>query len=115
MPSITVENDKLEVPVGRTVKGRDLVIVTTPLGHYRIEARGPGGPSFLSDQVFTSLTLAKRAVDNYRRANAAAIAKEELKNRVATGPSIKEQRKAERLAAAMELKNGELSVPETEE
>jgi hypothetical protein len=103
----TQENDKLEVPVGQTVKGGDLVIVPTQTGLYRIEYRGVGQPPKFTDQIFTTLILARRAVDNYRRANAARIAKEELKNRIATGPSIKQQR----LEAAKALKNGELEAP----
>jgi hypothetical protein len=112
MPLITPESDKpREVPVGATVGGRDLVVTTNSMGYFIIEARGPGGVHPLTDQVFTSLLQAKRAVDNWRRANASLIAKEALKDRIVNSPTLKEQRRA----AAMALKNGELSTPEEDE
>jgi hypothetical protein len=112
MAEATPETDKLEVPVGQTVKGGELVIVPTQTGLYRIECRGQGAPPKITDQIFTSLVLARRAVENYRRANAGLIAKEALKRRIASSPSIKEQRKEERRLAAMELKNGALESSE---
>ena len=115
MEPILAENGRQEYPAGSTSNGRELRIVTTPTGFYQIEALGPGAPLTISEDRFTSLALAKQAVDAWRRANAAAYAKEDLKNRIAKGPSIKEQRKAEREAHALTLKNGELSVPDEEE
>lgn len=109
--SIMQETDKIEVPAGTTAKGTELVITNTPQGFYKIEARGPGAPPLVTSQLFTSLAFAKRALENWRRSNAAAFAKEELKNRIVNEPSHKQQRKLE----AMKLKNGDLSVPEEEE
>jgi phosphatidate phosphatase APP1 len=109
MPSIILENDKvLNIPVGSTIGGRELVVTTNSMGYYIIEAKGPGGPHPITDQIFTSLSQARRAADNYRRAHAAALAKEELKNQIVNSPTHKEQRRA----AALALKNGELSIPE---
>lgn len=108
---ITQGNDKLEVPVGKTVGGLDLVIVPTQTGLYKIEARGQGNAPGFTDQLFTTLLLAKRAVENYRRAMAATFAKNALKDRVVNAPSLKEQRKQ----AALKLKNGELETPAVEE
>jgi predicted DNA-binding transcriptional regulator YafY len=111
MASTTPENDKIEISVGHTPKGGELVITTTKTGLYKIEYRGTGAPPKVTDQLFTSLLLAKRAMENWRRANAAQYAKEDLKNKIATSPSIKEQRKIE----AMKLKNGALETPEEDD
>jgi hypothetical protein len=111
MAQVLPETDRLEVPVGQTVGGGDLVIVPTQTGLYRIEHRGPGAAPRVTEQLFTSLYLAKRAVDAYRRTNAAVIAKKALLDKVVEAPSLKEQRKQEALA----LKNGELEVPDTDE
>lgn len=108
---ITQENDRLEVPVGRSVGGGELVIVPTQTGLYRIEYRGVGAPPRITEELFTSLLLARRAVENYRRENAATIAKRALKDKIVNSPSIKEQRKAE----ALKLKNGELETPEVDD
>ena len=111
MPSTIVGDETLEVPVGVTPKGQDLVIVTTPTGFYRIESRGPGAQPAIANEQFTSLTLAKRALDAWKREHAAAYAKEAVKSKVVKSPTHKEQR----LAAAMELKNGELEAPVEED
>jgi hypothetical protein len=111
MPSTIVENDKLEVPVGTTAKGHDLVIVNTPMGFYRIESRGPGPQPQIANELFTSLTIAKRELDAWKRTNAALYAKEELKRKIVASPTHKEQR----LAAAKELKNGEVAVQPEED
>lgn len=111
MPSTIVENGELEVPIGKTVTGSDLVIVATQTGMYKIECRGPGVPPPVCNEVFTSLLLAKRAMENYRRANAARYAKEALKQRIVENPSNKEQRRLD----ALKLKNGELSTPDLDD
>ena len=115
MPSTTVENDRIEVPAGTTAGGRELRIVSTPLGHYKIEAVGEGAPLGLTDETFTSLSLARRALDQYYRANAKNYAKEAAKTQTINSPTIKERRRLEREAAALELKNGELETPEETE
>jgi len=115
MQPIIAENGRQEYPAGNTSNGREIRIVTTPTGFYQIEALGQGAPLSISEDRFTSLALAKQAVDAWRRANAADYAKEDLKNKIVKGPTIKEQRKAEREAHALTLKNGELSVPEEDE
>lgn len=111
MGPISPENDKLEIPVGTTARGGELVVVPTQTGLYKIEYRGAGVAPLVTEQLFTSLLLAKRAVENYRRANAATYAKEALKNKIINAPTIKEQRKAE----ALDLKNGELETPEKDD
>lgn len=111
MAQIIPENDKLVVPMGTTPKGAELAIVPTKTGLYKIEYLGAGSPPAFTEQLFTSLLLAKRAVENYRREHAALYAKEALKKKVVNSPSIKEQRKAE----ALELKNGEVSVEAPDE
>lgn len=115
MVPIIAENGRQEYPAGSTGNGRELRIVTTPTGFYQIEALGPGAPLSISEDRFTSLALAKQALDAWRRANAAQYAKEDVKRKVVEGPTIKQQRKAEREAHALTLKNGELEVPEENE
>ena len=110
MGQIIVENGEPEIPAGKTVAGHDLVIVTTPTGFYRVESRGPGPQPAISQQMFTSLAIARRELDAWRRANAGAFAKAALKDLIVNSPSIKEQRKMERQALAMSLKNGETAV-----
>jgi hypothetical protein len=105
------ENDKLEISVGETLGGKELVIVPTKTGLYRVEHRGAGAPPGFTDQVFTSLLLARRAVENYRRSIAAQLAVKSVKEKVISAPTHKEQRRQ----AALETKNGELEVPETDE
>ena len=111
MAQIIPENDKLEVAVGTTPKGAEMVIVPTKTGLYKIEYRGSGNPPAFTEQLFTSLLLAKRAVEQYRLHSAASYAKEAVKKKVINSPSIKEQRKAE----ALELKNGEVSVTDDDD
>lgn len=114
MASTTAESDKIEIPAGRSVGGTELVITTTPMGFYRIESRGPGPQPKIAEQIFTSLAIAKRELDAYRRANAGAYAKEALKDKIVNSPTIKERRRLEREAAALALKNGEESTIEEE-
>lgn len=102
------ETDKLEVSAGQTIKGYELVIVPTTSGLYRVEARGPGSTPFFEGELYTTLTLAKRAIDNYRRANAASYAKQAFIKKQSAAPSLKEQRKA----AALKLKDGALEEVE---
>ena len=108
MEPISPDTDKLEVQVGRTPKGYDLVIVPTKNGLYRVESRGPGPTSYFENELYTTLSLARRAVDNYRRANATEYAKQAALAKSRALPSIKERRKAEALA----LKNGAVEVPD---
>lgn len=103
-------DNKLEVSVGQTIKGYELVIVPTKSGLYRVEARGPGSTAHFEGEQYTTLLLAKRAVDNYRRANAAQYSKQEFIKRQSTALSHKEQRKLAREEAALALKNGKVEV-----
>jgi hypothetical protein len=108
---IIPENDKLEVAMGTTPKGAELYIVPTKTGLYKIEYRGAGSPPAFTEQLFTSLLLAKRAVEQYRIHSAAEYAKQAVKQKVINSPTLKEQR----AAAALELSNGEVSVPEDDD
>lgn len=97
----------MELLAGRTPKGAELYIVTDPMGHYRVERRGPGARLALEDERFTSLLLARRAVEIYNLENAKAFAKEaNIQALVEMEPS-KQARK--RRAEALELKNGEMT------
>lgn len=103
---------EFEVEAGETPKGATFVIIPTATGMYKIDYKGAGAPPAITNQLFTSLLLARRALDNYRRALMGEYAKEELKNKIVNSPTIKEQRKAE----SLKLKNGELkTVPDDDE
>src|SRR5207253_423039 len=98
----------MDLLAGRTPKGDELYIVTDPMGHYRIERRGPGPRMALEDERFTSLLLAKRAIEVYNIDNAKAFAKAANIQALVDAEPTK-QAKARR-EHAQTLKNGELDT-----
>jgi hypothetical protein len=81
-----------------TVGGNQLKIKITEAGYYYIDIDGPGGRPKISEQIFTSLSEARKARDAYINDNKAMIEKKKFIEEMASRPSIKEQRKAERIA-----------------
>lgn len=61
-----VEEDENEFQTDAvTVAGRKIVIVVTPTGYYRIVAKGPGDSLKLSEETFTNLLEARKALSRF--------------------------------------------------
>lgn len=82
-----------------TVSGHTLVIKITDQGMYYLDVEGPGGRPKISEQRFTSLNEVRKARDAFIQDNIKSIEKLRFIEDMATRPSIKEQRKAERIAS----------------
>lgn len=61
-----------------TVSGRTICIRITETGYYRIDVDGPGDKPALCDEIFTSLSEARKAVNAYVHANKADINKKKM-------------------------------------
>jgi hypothetical protein len=102
MPRISHVTEGVEQFSGeRTVGGAELVVVSTPTGLYKVEARGSGGDPAITQEFFTSLPLAHRAIAKYIARNAGTINKKKtLSEGIARRQAAHER--------ALETKNGEL-------
>jgi hypothetical protein len=81
-----------------TVGGNQLKIKITEQGYYYIGVDGPGGRPTLSEQRFTSLSEARKALRAYVNDNQGMIEKQKFIEEMASRPSLKEQRKAAKVA-----------------
>ena len=98
MPRISQGTAGVELDTGiATIGGNELKIVSTPTGLYKIEARGGGAPPKLTEETFTNIEFAKRALARYEKQVSPVKRKKEAM-----------QAGIERRQAAVELKNGEL-------
>lgn len=89
----------MEVTTGDTTAGgAKLVIVSANNGMYKIEARGEGASPKITEEFFTNIAFAKRALERYL----ASVAPEKRKKEIMKAG-------VERRQAALELKNGELN------
>ena len=59
----------------RTIADAQFVITTTPTGMYKIEVRGVGASPKLTEERFTNLNLAKRAIELYLNEHAGELNK----------------------------------------
>lgn len=96
----------MNILAGKTPKGDEVYIVTTPLGAYRLERRGPGPRTSFEDEQFSSIFLARKAFERWTVANAKAYAKSERIDAIIETLGQKEAKKKREEATA--LKNGEL-------
>ena len=95
---IIQDTEGVELDTGiATIGGSILKIVSTPTGLYAIVAEGSGAPPKLTEERFTNIHLAKRALASYERDTQSTRRKKQI---------IKEG--VERRAVALELKNGAL-------
>jgi hypothetical protein len=97
--SITRGNAENYVTDHQTVGGRNISIGVNDSGYYVIKVDGVGEKPKLCEQIFTSLSEARKAVQAYVIDHAVEINKRKFIEEMASKPSIKEQRKAERLAS----------------
>jgi hypothetical protein len=75
-----------------TVSGRKLCIKVTETGYYRIDVEGPGDKLALCDELFTTLSAARKAIAAYVADHQAAINKRKFVIEIA------EKQKAEDIA-----------------
>ena len=92
MTIVENDEDKLEILTGvQSIGEADFVITTTPSGLYRIEARGPGASPKITEERFTNISLAKRALRKYVNDNAAEMTKKAvIKEGVARRKKLRE-------------------------
>lgn len=73
------ETDKVEVPTDvKTVTGQEFVITTTPTGYYMITTTATGVNPAISQERFTTIEHARRALNVYKAENAPAILKRQV-------------------------------------
>jgi hypothetical protein len=97
--SITRGNAENYETDATTVSGRPLSIGITEQGYYIVKVGGVGEMPKICEQLFTSLSEARKAVGAYVIEHQADINKRKFIEEMASKPTIKEQRKAERLAS----------------
>ena len=61
-----------------TVSGRTISIKITETGYYRIDVAGQGDKPFICDEIFTSLSEARKAVSAYVHTHRAEIEKKKM-------------------------------------
>lgn len=96
--SIILGNDEGYETDAITVSGRKMCIKVTDTGYYRIDVEGVGDKPQLCEHLFTNLSEARKAIRRYVAENVNQINKQAFLEEMATMPSIKDQRKAERVA-----------------
>ena len=95
--SITRGNAEAYETDAMTVGGQSLKIKITDTGYYYVDVDGPGGRPKISEQIFTGLSEARKALRAYVQDNLVMHNKQKFIEEMAAAPTIKEQRKAERL------------------
>lgn len=73
------DNGLFEFDTGaKSLRNTDILIVTTPAGHYRIEIKGPGQKPDITKDTFTTLPQAKRALIEYLNVHEVDLNKRQL-------------------------------------
>lgn len=83
-----------------TVGGQELIIKTDPHGFYFLDVEGHGARPVIAKERFTSLGEVRKARDAYVQNNMKMLIKRKNIDEMVAAPSIKERRKAEKIAAS---------------